>query len=98
MYKYAQLKSFHHECQLQVYMYGFKNADPETTPVEDPFTATKTFVVNYKKMSPPVTVPKHSFGFSYIRSGDYELDKNFDDAESENNHTTHSTIMLNIYF
>ena len=49
MDKYAQLKCFRHERQLQVYMYAFMYVDPETMTVEGRFTATKTFVENYKK-------------------------------------------------
>ena len=47
-------------------MYAFMYVDPETIPVEDHFTATKTFVDNYKKISTPRIVPKHWLVFSYI--------------------------------
>ena len=71
MDKYAQLKKFHHDWRLQVYMYTFMYVDPKTTPVEDHFTATKTFAVNYKKILTPVAVPKHCIIFSCIISEDY---------------------------
>ena len=41
MYKYAQLKRFHHDLQLQVYMYDFKYVDSEAFPVKDHFPAIK---------------------------------------------------------
>ena len=74
MDKYAQLKSFHHDRRHQVFMY----VDLNTIPVEDHFTATKTFVeenVNTRNS------PKMFLGFSSIRSEDYELNQNFDDTE-----------------
>ena len=39
--KYAQLKRIHHDRRLQVYMYYFMYADPDTIPVEDYFTSKK---------------------------------------------------------
>ena len=51
MYKYAELKRFHHDCQLQAYVCVFMYVDSKTVPVEDHFPDTKTFVVNYNKMS-----------------------------------------------
>ena len=57
MDKYAQLKRFHNDRWLQVYMYAFMYVDPETMPVEYHFNATKTFVVDYNTMSTPGTVP-----------------------------------------
>ena len=81
MYQYAQLKRFHHNFHLQVYMCDFMYVYPDTMPVEDHFTATKTFVVNYKKMSTQGPVPKHWLGQSYIRSEDYYSDQNFYDTE-----------------
>ena len=50
MHSYAQLKCFHHGLRLQVYMYNFMYVDPDTIPVQDRFTATKTFVENYKNI------------------------------------------------
>ena len=38
----------------------------------------QNIVDNYKKISTPVPVPKHCRGFSFIHSGDYELDMNCD--------------------
>ena len=80
MYKYVQLKRFHHDLRIKVYMYAFMFVDPQNIPVEDHFTDTKTFFVNYKKMSTPGLVPKQFLGFSYIRSIDYELYQNFYDT------------------
>ena len=77
MYKYAQLNGFHHDRLLQVYMYAFMYVDPQKMPVEEHFPATKTFAVNYKKISTPGTVSKQCFGFSYISSKYYELDQKF---------------------
>ena len=68
MYKYAQLKRFHHDHRLQVYMYDFMYVNPQTMQVEDHSPATKSFVVNYKKISATGPIPKHWLGFSYIRS------------------------------
>ena len=53
MDKYSQLKRFHHDRQLQAYMYDFMYVDPETISLEDHFPDIKTFAVNYKKMSTP---------------------------------------------
>ena len=78
--EYMQLKRFHHDCQLKMYMYNFMYVNPDTMPVEDHFPDTKNIVVNYKNMSTPGTVPKYWSGFSYIRSEYYELDQNFDDT------------------
>ena len=77
-------------------MYDFIYVDPHKMSVEDHFIAI-TFFVDYKKMSNPVTVPKHWLGFSYIRSEDYELDENFDDTELKNNQNTRPTIKLNYF-
>ena len=68
MYKYAHLKRFSHDHQLQVYMYASMYVDPKKIPLEKNVTATKTFVVNYKKMSTPGPVPKQWLVFSHIRS------------------------------
>ena len=81
MDKYAQLNRFYHNLQLHVCMYALMYVDPETILVEDHFSATKKFVVNYKKMSTPGKAPKHWFMFSYIHSEYYELDNNFDDTK-----------------
>ena len=79
MDKYAQMKRFHHDCQLQAYMYASMYVDTQTIPVEEHLTAT-IFFVNYKKMSTPEQVPKNCLGFSYIHSEYYELDLNFEDT------------------
>ena len=68
MDKYAQLKRFYHDIRIQVNMYAFVYIYPPKIPMEDHFPATTTFVVNYKKVSTQVTVPKHWLGFSYICS------------------------------
>ena len=47
MDKYAQLRRFRHEHQLQVYMYAFIYAYPDTMPVEDYFPNTTKKIVNY---------------------------------------------------
>ena len=78
MDKYAEQKKFHHDHQLQVYMYAFMYVDPKTIPVEENFPATETFVVNQKEISTPGPVPKHWLGFSYICSEDHDLDQNVD--------------------
>ena len=70
MYKFAQLKRFCHGCRLQLYMYVFMYVDPETMPVEVHFPATKTFVVDYNKMSTQGRVPKHWIIFGYMCSED----------------------------
>ena len=80
MDKYAQLKRFHRDHQLQVYMYGFMYVDPDTIPVEANFLDTKTYVVNHKKMSTPGKFPKHWLVFSHTRSEDYELDNKYDET------------------
>ena len=49
MYKYAQLKMFHHDCRIKVYIYYFISVDPKIVLVEDNFPGTKTFFVNYNK-------------------------------------------------
>ena len=41
MYKYAQLKRFHHDGRTQVYIYAVKYVDPDTMPAKDHFPATK---------------------------------------------------------
>ena len=50
MDEYAQLKRFHHERQLQSYMYDFMYVDPKTMPVEDYFQLKNKFVENYKNI------------------------------------------------
>ena len=50
MDKYTQLKRFHHDLWIKVYMYAFMFVDPETIPVEDHFPATKMFAANHKKI------------------------------------------------
>ena len=75
MYKYAQLKRFHHDGRTQVFIYAVKYVDPDTMTTKDHFPATKAFVVNYKKIPTPGPVPKQWRVFSSIRSYYYELDK-----------------------
>ena len=94
MDKYAQLKRFHQYLQIQVYIFSYMYVDTKTIPVEDNFTATKTFVVNYKKISTPGIVPKYWLGFSYIRSKGDELNQKFDDTSLKKNQTTYPTIKL----
>ena len=47
-------------------MQDFMHFDPDTISEEYYFTATKTIVENYRKMSTPGPVSKHPFGISYI--------------------------------
>ena len=71
MDKYAQLKRFHHDRQLQVYIYAFMYVDNQTMPAEYHLTTTKKFVEYSKKFSTVGTVPKYWLGFSYILSRGY---------------------------
>ena len=59
MNKYAQMKRFHHDCRLRVYMYYFVYVNPETMPVEYHFPASKKVVEKYNRISTPGPVPKH---------------------------------------
>ena len=52
-------------------MYAFIYVDPEIMPVEDHFTATKTFVVNSKNISTTETALKYCPVFTFICSVDY---------------------------
>ena len=40
MHKYAQLKKYHNDRQIKVYIYDFMCVDPETMPAEDYFPDT----------------------------------------------------------
>ena len=51
MDKYAQIKRFHYDRQLQVYMDAFIYVDSDTTEEEEYLPYTKFFVVNYKRRS-----------------------------------------------
>ena len=62
------MESFNHDCNIRVYIYTFMYVHLETMPAEDHFPDTETFVVSYKEISAPGTVPKHWLGFSSIRS------------------------------
>ena len=75
-------------------MCDFMYVDTQTMPVEDYFTDTKIFVVNYKKIPTPGPVPKHWRGLSYIRSKEIQLDQHFYDTELKGNQTTHPTIRI----
>ena len=46
MDKYAQLKRFHHDHSLQLYMYTFMYVDTDTISVDKKFPYIKTFVLN----------------------------------------------------
>ena len=46
MVKYAQIKKFHRECRLQVYMYSFMYVDPEAILEDYRFPATRFFSKN----------------------------------------------------
>ena len=95
MGKYAQLKGFHHNFRLQVYIHSFRYVDPEIISVEDYFLATKKFFGNYNKMLTPGPSTKKWLGYSYIQSEDYELYINLYQTESGKNQITHPTIKLN---
>ena len=44
MDRFSQIKKFHHDCRLQIYMYAFMYIDPEKMVEEDYFQYIKTFV------------------------------------------------------
>ena len=68
IYKYSQLKIFHSDDQLQVYMYAFMYVDPETFSVEDHFPAKKVFFLNNTKMATPGIVQKIGLGLvTYVK-------------------------------
>ena len=73
MDKYALLKRFNHDLQLQVYIHASMYGDPETIILEEYFLPTKKFVVNYNNMSNPGPVPKHWLGYSCTRLEDDEF-------------------------
>ena len=62
-------------------MYALMCVNPETTPEEDYFPATKKYVENNEKMSTLVPVPKYWLIFSYISSEYYQLDLKRDETE-----------------
>ena len=62
--KYALMKMFQYEHQLQVYMYDFMYVDREAMAEEEYFSDTKTVVENYKNMSTPGPV---TIFFAWIR-------------------------------
>ena len=80
MDRYTQLKRFHNNRRLQVYMYSFMYVYPETVPVEVYFPPTKICVENYNNISTQGPIPKHLLGYSYISSEYYELDMSFDET------------------
>ena len=49
MDKYAQLKRFNPDRQLQIYMYDFMYVYPQKIPVEDHFPITNFFLWSTKK-------------------------------------------------
>ena len=67
IYKYSQLKIYHSDDQLQVYMYAFMYVDPETFSVEDHFPAKKSFFSKQHENGNSRNSPKNWTGFSYIR-------------------------------
>ena len=93
---YSQLKRFHCDCRLQLYMYYFMYVDTETIPVKDYFPSAKNIDDNYKKVSTLGPVPKHYLAFSYIGSEYYKLDMKFDEIYMKNQ-TTHPMIKLNYF-
>ena len=62
--KYAQIKRFHYDRWLQVYMNAFIYVDTEIIEEDEYLPATKCFVVNYKRSSSPASVPTHWIWFS----------------------------------
>ena len=58
MDRYTQLKRFHHERRLQVYMYDFMYIGPRKMQVEDHHPFKKSIFVNHEKMSTQGSVPK----------------------------------------
>ena len=66
MDKYAQIKRFHYDRWLQVYMDAFIYVDSDTTEEEEYLPYTKFVVVNYKRRSAPASVPKIWIWFSYL--------------------------------
>ena len=75
--KYALMKMFQYEHQLQVYMYDFMYVDREAMAEEEYFSDTKTVVENYKNMSTPGPVTIFLLRFGYIHPEYHELDLNF---------------------
>ena len=49
MEKYSQIKRYHHNCKLQVYIYTFGYVYPDTIVEGGYNLETTTFVENYKK-------------------------------------------------
>ena len=49
MDKYAQLKRFHNDLRLQVYMYSFMYVDQEKMPVGEHFLAKKCLLITTRK-------------------------------------------------
>ena len=64
-------------------MYDLMYVDTITTPVEEYYSATKTFDENYKKISTSGPASKHWLGITYIYSVDYELDMKLDEIEEK---------------
>ena len=52
MGKYAQLKRFHYDLRLQVYMYAFMYVDNETIPRKTIFLLKKRFLGSTRKFQP----------------------------------------------
>ena len=64
MYKYVQIKRFHYDSWIQVYMDAFVYVDTDKTEEEEYLPDTKFVVVNYKRRSAPESVPTHIFNQS----------------------------------
>ena len=60
------------------------------------FPAKNIFVADFKKISTPVTVPKHWLGSSFIPLEYYELDMNFDETEMKikSDHSSNDKVKL----
>ena len=92
MYKYAQLKRYHHNCRLIFYIYYSTCVDPETISMEYHFLATNCFVLKCKKMYTQGTVTKTLLGFSYRRQKYYEFDQKFDERGKKSEHTPNNKV------
>ena len=64
--KYALMKRFQSDRQLQIYMYAFVYIDPETISETEYFPDTKTLVQKYHRSSTPGLFLNYGLGFSYV--------------------------------
>ena len=96
LYKYTQLKSFHHELRLQVYMYDLIYVDTESMKIEDYLKATNFLLRNTRKCK----IQDHSQNIgldlvTYVHMiMSYILNLMKQNLKSQ---TTHPTIKLNYF-